>query len=344
LKKLGRICRWILFSLMLQTAVLAYLNYVYIPGRGAFTATAYDVQAGAIKNRSYGLPDGASGIKVSHDGLYAAFMSEGRLEIADVDRKKIIKKADSSGGSFSYYRWLPDRDMLIYTIKEPEGKSGCVRILTYDIGAELDRSYPDIKNLPEGSKVIDLQLSPLTNVVYVMIQTSDTRVRIYKFDIMDNLELIMKADLGIIIRETMYSDNLIYQPQGGKIVIRDGRTGRKSNIPVKEAALLLNVDERDFIYAASTDEAGRITQIYYGKAGQKADDWMSISPIKPTEPDDVFITPQGVVFQADRQNRTIRNLNDSSMIEYSGTLLTVTDNYAVSVDEGKLKLKVIKKF
>lgn len=341
MKGLKRVCRWILFSVLLQTAVLAYLNYVYIPGRGNFTVTAYDVQENPVKNRSYELPDGASGIKVSHDGLYAAFMVDGRLEIADVDRKKIIKKADPSGGSFSYYRWLPDRDMLIYTIKEPEGKSGCIRILTYDIGAELDRSYPDVKNLPEGSTVIDLQLSPLTNVVYFMVKTSDTRVRIYKFDIMDDLELIMKADLGIIIRETMYSDNLIYQPEGGKIIIRDGRTGEKSDIPVKEAALLLAVDDMDFIYAASTDEAGRVTQIHYGKIGQQ-EDWRSVRPIKPTYPDDVFIAPQGNIFQADRQNRTIRSLSDNRLMEYTGALLAVTDDYVVSVDEGKLKLKVIK--
>ena len=150
------------------------------------------------------------------------------MEIVDLDNKKVVKKLYRSGGSFSYFRWLPDRDMLIYTIKEPDGKSGCVRISTYDIVPELDRSYPDIINLPADSTVIDLQLSPLTNIVYPMIQTSDSRVRIYQFDIMDDLELIMKADLGMIIRETMYEDNLVYQPVDGKITVRNGRTGKKT--------------------------------------------------------------------------------------------------------------------
>ena len=101
--------------------------------------------------------------------------------------------------------------MLIYSIKEPEGITGRVRISTYDISAELDRSYPDIKNLPSGSEIIEIELSPLTNIVYPMIKTSSSRARIYKFDIMDNLSLIMKTDLSTIIKETMYSDRLIYQ-------------------------------------------------------------------------------------------------------------------------------------
>lgn len=343
MKKLKRIYGWILLSIMLQTAVLAYVNYVYLPGRGAFRATAYETQAVAVKNRSYKLPDDASGIKVSFNGLHIAYMLDGRLEIVDTDSKKVIKKLNPPGGTFSYYRWLPDREMLIYTIKEPEGKDGRVRISTYDIGPELDRSYPDIKNLPKDSAVIDLQLSPLTNIVYPMIQTSDTRVRIYQFDIMDDLELIMKADLGMIIRETMYDDNLIYQTVGGKIIVRNGRTGKKTGLPVKEAVLLLAVDDMDFIYAAATDEAGKVTAIHYGKLGQKAEEWTSAKPSRTAAVQDIFITPLGEVYTADRHGKTIRDLKDGSSVEYQGELLTVTDNYVVATDGNKLTLKVLRK-
>jgi len=342
LKTLKRVYGWILLSVLLQTAALAYINYIYLPGRGAFRATAYEAQTAALKNRSYNLPDGAREIRVSNDGLYAAYLVGNHLEIVDLDRRKTLKKLNRSGGTFSYFRWLPDRDMLIYTIKEPEGKSGCVRISTYDIGPELDRSYPDIINLPENSTVIDLQLSPLTNIVYPMIQTSDTRVRIYQFDIMDDLELIMKADLGMIIRETMYEDNLIYQPVGEKIVVRNGRTGKKTSLPVKEAGLLLAVDDADFIYAASTDDAGEITTIYFGKIGQKAQEWQSIRPARPLAAKDIIITPQGEVYAADRQRKTVQKLKDGSSAEYQGELLTVTDDYVVSVQENKLLLRVLK--
>ncbi len=341
MKKLKKLYGWILVSVLLQTAVLAYTNFAYIPGRGAFKATMYEMDAMTLKDRSYKLPEGAGEVKVSFDGLYAAYRLGDILVIVDMDSGRTIKKLSPSGGAFSYYKWLPDRDMLIYTIKEPEGKSERVRISTFDIVPELDRSYPDITNLPRGSMVIDLQLSPLTNIVYPMIQTSESRVRIYKFDIMDNLSLIMKADLGMIIGETMYSDYLIYQPVGDKIRIRNGPSSKTSNPAFKKPDLLLTVDDFDFIYAASTDEVGKLTEIHYGKIGHKTDEWQTIALGSATRAQDVFITPEGAVYLADRHAKTILDLKGSLRMTYSGDLLTVIDSYVVSIDEGKLVLMVL---
>lgn len=337
------IYNWILISVLLQTAVLAYVNYVYLPGRGAFRATAYNDEAPGVKNRSFKLPEGASGISVSFDGLYAAYRLGDSLEIADIDRKKTVKRLSPAGGEFTYFRWLPDREMLIYSIREPEGKDGRVRISTYDIGPELDRSYPDIKNLPENSAIVDIELSPLTNIVYPKIQTSDTRARIYKFDIMDNLRLIMKTDLDTVITETMYSDNLIYQPAGKKILVRNGKSGKTSNIPVKEANKLLAVDDRDYIYAAATDDDGMLTAVYYGKLGQKPDEWQWVSPGSPESAEDLFITPEGGIYIADGQDKTVRALKGSGTTKYQGELIAVTDSYAVSLDGNKLLFRVLEK-
>ncbi|MGE5614103.1 MAG: hypothetical protein ACM3XR_06815, partial [Bacillota bacterium] len=179
MKKLKMIIKWVLLSLLLQTAVLAYINFIYLPNRGKYTATAFEEGPASVKNRSYVLPEGAAGVSVSFDGLYAAYKKGDNVVIVDIDKKKSIRELDPAGGSITYYRWLPDREMLIYAVREPGGKKGCVRIATYDIGPELERSYPDIVNLPEGSEVVNIELSPLTNVVYPMIKTSKTRARIY---------------------------------------------------------------------------------------------------------------------------------------------------------------------
>jgi hypothetical protein len=342
MKKLKTLFKWILISIVLQTAVLAYLNYVYLPNRGHFRSTMYETELPAVKNRSVRLPEGASDISVSYDGLYAAYKMGRRLEIADIDKKKIIRKLEPSGGEFTYFRWLPDREMLIFAEKEPEGKSSSVRISTYDIVPELNRSYPDIEKLPEGSGVIDIELSPLTNIVYPMIQTSDTRARVYKFDIMDNLKLIFKTDLTTIIKETMYTDNLIYQPAGERIRIMNGRTGKVTYAPVKEADLLLAVDDNDIIYAAVTDDTGNVTAVWYGKAGSKSDAWEKASLSAPVLPDDIFITAGGEVFAADRSSGTIKCIKGGrDLLEYDGELLTVLDDYLVTLDGGKLVLRAL---
>lgn len=270
MKKIKMIYKWILISVILQTAFLSWLNFIYLPGRGQFRSTMYETELHTVRDRSYRLPEGASDISVSFDGLYAAFRLDEEIVVADLDSGEEIKRLGPDGGEFTYHRWLPDREMLIYAIKEPEGESGRVRISTYDVVPGLDRSYPDIKELPEGSGVIDIELSPMTNIVYPMIKTSNTRARVYRFDIMDNLSLIFKTDLTTVIKETMYTDNLVYQLAGERISIRNGHTGKTIYIPVKEANLLLDIDGSDVLYAGAADKSGGVTAIYYGRIGTES--------------------------------------------------------------------------
>ncbi|HOQ07072.1 MAG TPA: hypothetical protein PK127_06090 [Clostridiales bacterium] len=305
MKKIKTIYKWILISVILQTAFLSWLNYVYLPNRGHFKSTMYEMDFPAVKNRSYRLPEGADHISVSFDGLYAAYMLDGKLIVVDIDSGREIRRLDSAGGVITFNRWLPDREMLIYAIKEPEGKSGRVRISTYDVIPDLDRSYPDIKGLPGGSAVVGIELSPMTNIVYPKIQTSDTRARIYRFDIMDNLSLIFKTDLTTVIKETLYTDNLVYQPAGERTRVRNGQTGKTTYIPVKSAHLLLEIDGRDMIYAGITDKSGNVTEIRYGKAGSDAGDWESINLDMAVSADDIIITPDGSVYVVDRDTRTV---------------------------------------
>jgi hypothetical protein len=343
MKKLKMIYCWILISVMFQVVVLSYINFIYLPGRGTIKATMYEADTAAVKSHSLKLPDGAAGVTVSFDGFYAAYRIGKNLVIADMDTRKTIKTLDPAGGEFTCFKWLPDREMLIYSIKEPEGKSGQVRISTFDIGPELDRSYPVIKSLPANSEVMQIVLSPLTNIVYPMIKVGKTSAKIYKFDIMDNIKFIMSTSTSTDIFETMYSDSLVYQSPEGGIRIRSGKSGGTSRLPVKGATRLLATDDNDFIYAAASDKNGSITAIYSGKAGQKAAEWETLSLDKPVEAENIFVTAAGVIYYTDVGTKTIHALEGTGVTEYQGDLLTVLDDYAVTVDGNKLLLKILKK-
>ena len=85
MKKLKVIYKWILISVILQTAVLSWLNYIYLPNRGQFRTTMYEMEFRTVRDRSYKLPEGAVDISVSFDGLYASFVHDGKIVIADLD-------------------------------------------------------------------------------------------------------------------------------------------------------------------------------------------------------------------------------------------------------------------
>ena len=193
----------------------------------------YEMEFQSVRDRSIRLRK-AHTAYACLDGLCRLLATKHRGETPTAAKE--IKRLEPAGGEITYHRWLPDREMLIYAIKEPEAKSGHVRISTYDVIPDLVRSYPDIKELPAGSGVMDIELSPMTNIVYPKIKTSDTRARIYKFDIMDNLSLVFKTDHTTVIKETLYTDNLVYQPVGKRICVMNGQTGKFTYLPVRMPA------------------------------------------------------------------------------------------------------------
>lgn len=338
MKKGGRIIRWISISVIFQVALLAYINFIYLPNRGNITASAFNFAEDSIKDKSVRLPEGASNISVSFNGLFAAYKMGNKLEIFDIEAKKVLKALEVKGGEISYLRWLPDRDILIYSVKEPEGKQGQVQLLTYDLAAGVERNYPRLKGLPDQSEVVDIELSPLTNIVYFMVKTSDTRTKIYSYNIMDKLKLIMNANVKTIIKETAYEDNLIYSDTSGRIYIRDGKNGNKNKIAFEDKMTLLAVDDEDNIYAGALSDDGMVKSIYIGKTDTPEKEWKLMNLVEPAEIGDIFIPAGGGIYVVDRKAGKIVEAGGSHTLSYKGEILDVLDDYVASIDGRKLNL------
>ncbi len=343
MKIIKRLYKWILISVILQVLLLSYVNFIYLPNRGNVKATMYEAEAVSIKSRSMKIPQDAENITVSYNGLYAAYETGGDIIIANLDKRKEVKTLSKSAGDFSFFRWLPDRDMLIYAINEPDGKSGQVRISTYDIDQELERSYPNITELAKGSTVVDIELSPLTNVVYTMIKTGESKTKVYKFNIMDNLSYIMGAATDTILKETLYSDNLVYQKADGKITFRKGKSGKSSALSLKGSYVLMETDGEDRIYAGRLNDNKLVESIVFGKMDVKAASWETKKLDTPAAPSNVLITPAGGIFVNNPEEKNVTSVTDGEITTYEGELLDILDNYLIALDGKKLGVIALSK-
>lgn len=343
MKKLALIYRWIIVSVLLQVIALSYINFVYLPNRGAVKATMYEVGDDSVEDRSVLLPSGAENIIVSYNGLFAAYTIGGDIEIMDIQKRKSIKTLKPSDGELTYYRWLPDRDMLIYSTKTDSKGKGQVGVSTYEIDTMLDRSYPQIKGLAEGSTVLDIELSPLTNLVYVLIKTGESRTKLYKYNIMDDLSFIMNGGPAFAMKETAYTDTLFYQDGEKNVRMRNGKSGKSSTVLQNSHARLLAVDSEDRAYIGSLNGDGRITDLIFGKPEQSSKEWEKLTLKAPASPEDVFITPEGSVYMADRAGEKIVRPDGSAAGSFKGELLEVLDDYTVSISGGKLEMNIIEK-
>lgn len=342
MKKIRMLYRWVIISVMLQAIVLAYLNYIYLPHRSSVKATMFEQSGAACSNWSIKLPDDARHPGASYDGRYAAYFQDEKIIITDAVKKKEEGSISADKGELTYYTWLPDRNMLIYASSYQVKKSSTVVIETYDVLSGEKRSYPEITGLPSGSSAVDIELSPLTNIVYVKIKTSDERARIYRFNIMDNRKLIMKTELDTVIKETNYSDKLVFQSGNYKINVRDGNKSSIYTLKFKSKMALLGIDSEDKVYVAELNKGGRASNVYFGKADAvNVDTWEKISLKAETSPENLIVSRCGVVYMKLPGENQILALGVDREYKYTGEFVEITDDYILTKEKGKLKLSCI---
>lgn len=340
MKRVGRAYRWFLLSLILQVLLLCYLEFFYLNSSGSVKVTAYAPANEKPSNREIVLPQDASGIKVSNDGSYAAYLTEGNLEITDTKNNKNKKTLKREGWELTSFTWVPDRPMVAVAYVK-SGKTSSVVITTYEMSTGVERSYPELKGLSPGSRVTGIELSPLTNIVYFKLKTSETKAAIYRFNIMDNMKRLLSIAPEAKFLETIYSENLIYE-SGGAIKVRSGKTGKTYTVPVKSRCELIGLDSEDKVYIGVIGENGKIPSVHYGDMTASGVDLEKVDLKEPVDPGNLLVSPDGMILEKVDKDNALYDTGTGKKYGYSGEFVQLLDNYIVSKAGRRLKLAVVK--
>lgn len=330
IKLISRIAIWIAISIFIQVIVLAYLNFTYLPGRNKVNDVILKSQEETIKSKRIVIPRDADKIKVSYNGKYVAYLYKDKLKIMDVYNKKIIKTLSYHGREFSYYKWLHDRNMFIYSLEPLEESPGLIEIFTYDMDWDILRKYPDIEGLDKNSRIEEIALSPLTNIIYMKIKSS-TDAKIYKFDIMDNLSFIMNVEQSAVIKKAYYSDSLVIQDDSYKLHIWDGKEKHTLKTPIDDKVVLLALDERDNVFIGQVDSEGRVCKILAGELNPKEDiNWKEIKLDYFIKSSVIYITTEGRIYTVEDEKNTVYDVTENSIHSYKGDFIEILDRYIIS--------------
>ncbi len=348
MKMIFRIYKWILLSVFLQLLLLLFINNVYLNGRdGPVKVTSAEVTGGQEKPKKdtkVRISDKAEQISVSFDGLYLSYVVDNKLEIMDLKSKKVKKSiAIKDGETLTFYRWLPDRNMIMYAVKGTEGQTGWVQITTHDIDTDIETSYPQISKISKQSQVVDIEFSVLTRVSYVKVKTSDTQATVYKYNIMGNLSYVMAINSQTVLKEANYVDKLVYQNEKNKLFVRDGSKNVTWSFPFKNKMVLLGIDSEDNVYAGELNKDGKVAQIHYGKLSVEPDKaWQQISLKQPAAAEDLVVTPDQKIYMVEKATKKVYNVKSNDSIQFKGEYVEIISGYAASLDDGELKLTVLK--
>jgi hypothetical protein len=330
MKQCSRIYRWIAVSLFLQLVVLFYINNIFLGSREEIRITSLTAIGGLAAEKEADIPLGASGVQLSHSVEFAAYMVEQELDIISLSDGKKQKVPVGDGEKITLYRWLPDRNMLLCSAA-PAGKDGdWVRVFSYEADTRLVREYPAITGLPGGSVISEIEFSTLTNTVYAKVKLNSSKARVYKYDIMNNLDVCFETAPETPIRELNLEDLLVYET-GNRLYVYNGNTGTSKLLPVKGNLVLLGIDKQDRLYGGFLNSDGKVESIAAAPVGE----WSAgtVKPFKLTLsvlPEQIQVTPGGEVIWMDWSGKTLTELPAGEKTIYEGELVQLLESrYAV---------------
>jgi len=345
-KNIAKWYKWILLAIIFQFCVLFYINNIFL--NADITVNVMNTEAKTKPSTGdFKVPEAAQNISMSFNAKFGAYLRNGVLHIINVDTKNDKKVAGLGEDKITYFRWLPDRDMVIFSSDTKDGKKGAIQMSTYEADSETLRDYPEIAGLSSKSQVMDIELSPYTNVVYAKINTSDTKSKIVRFNVMSQYAHVMNLGAEAIIKECSFVNKLVYQNGGESVYIYDGINRTKNKIPIDSKNVrVLGIDLNDTLYIGILDSSGKITQIYHQKITDEklSENWTKVVLKQSTSVEDIVISGNGNIYSNIKDENKINNVMNDRKASYRGEFIEVLEGALVSKDGNKVYITSLKEY
>lgn len=350
MKALKRLMVWILISLTAQIAVLYYVDKHLFASENPRTVVSKKVvkeKKEKKKNVNIVVPKDVTHVAVSYDGGYLSYYKDDILKVVDVYTGEENNIEFEDNLKVSFYKWAPDRDRIILAIKKESNSKGKYVFYSYDAEKnkksllETKEGQATTISTSKNSYIEDIQLTPLTNMIYVKTALKGGRSRIYSINVMKRIEKVRTEAYFIgNIRIIPNDDRITYESADkGRVYI----TGTSDSISVDgvDKLYLLSVDGDDRIYVGELEadkvtEVAKVKNIYYGTAEQDTNEWKKNSLTEPVNKKDIFVSSTGKIYINDNLRGTVTELSSNKETVYKGIFLEMYDEGIASISDGKL--------
>lgn len=179
---------------------------------------------------------GAEEMRLSYNNKYLSYLKGERLAVIDLSRNELVFKSEPPDHSSKLigYKWLPDRNSLLYLINKNQEGSYSTVLYSLDLDSYLpDAEYSLQINRNFGffmGKIYNLEISTYTNNLYILYDDENHKKRLLKLDIMKNinwLDLPGETIFNISVSNKFGTLYLTTMSASGKAVISAQGTKRK---------------------------------------------------------------------------------------------------------------------
>jgi hypothetical protein len=283
------------------------------------------------------LPQDAQNVSYSSDGDYISYMENGSIQVVDLDSGEENTVAASVNMSISYYKWVGDRDRLILAEKADSNRYfklyyyDVINNNTVEIANGLTQSNIMIDANGKSDAVTDIQMSTLTNLIYIKMTNSNQISHFYEINIMAQGDSIYLPYYHVgAINLLNDDDKLLYENLDNNKIYLYGRS-TAFTIDNKKYFKILGSDDNDVIYLAEYDASSNQTSnIYYGNDTQG---WIMSSFNKPTNINDIFISESGQIYIDDSADSVLYNILTNSQTRYVGKFIGIYSGGIISQND-----------
>jgi hypothetical protein len=346
MRNVKRIASWILVSLVLQSAVLFYLDKNYFVTETEFETKKIETPTAKQQKEEIivKVPEEAKHVSVSYDGKFLSYDDNGMIKVTNTVTGLTNDVAFEKEEKVSFYKWLPDTNLMIIAQKKTVGKEDILTFSNYDApknkkkeistdnrGKSISITLPD-----NQSEVENIELSPLTNMIYVKINHKGNRNTIYSMNVMAQIE---KLKLN-----TFFAGNILTFPHEARMAYEDKTynriyvTGVNKPISINGVSKpgLIATDDENRLYIGQLDSSDKVEKVYYGMVKDAVDKWKSVDFKKPVDKRDLFVSSDGSIYINNNLKGVVTNMHTGKETAYTGKFLKMFNGGIAAVSDGKL--------
>ena len=343
MKGFKKLIVWALIPITLELVGFTYFNNFYLNNETSFNTKKVDLVSIKPTKINVNISDSAKNIAVSYNGNYISYFENGVINVVDTTNNNKKEINSDSSSTFSKYIWLPDRDIMLIAEK-CVGNNGAsyIKFQSYNakknektILSDQNNKQINIHLNDSRSDVQDITLSTATNVTYVQVGLKGTKSKIYRINVMAQIESIQYVNCTLgNIAATNNEDKLVYEDSTYN---RIRVAGMKDVIATGENAThyLLGTDNQDSIYIGN-GENNKVNKIFVVSLNKPRSQWKTIVLKQSADKNNIYITRAGKIYINDLSTNSVLNLETGKETNYKGIFVKLYDLGVISKDGGKL--------
>lgn len=344
MKGLKRILIWSLIPITFEILGLLFVDKFYFNDETKFNIKTVDVSSKRGPNKiSTKIPEGVKNAKISHKGNYISYYDGEEIKIIDTSNNKTKSIKAEGDAKISSYAWCLDIDRILIAEKINEGNSSYLKFASYN--AKRDEKYPlkneeknkELKILLPDSKyeVQDISFAGATNVTYVKAGREGARSRIYRINVMNDMELVNYSNgkLGNIAAFSK-EDKLVYEDRTNN---RIRVAGMRDPIATGENAThyLLGTDKEDDIYIGNGED-NKVKKIFVANLKKNRNNWKIYTLPDYVSKNNIHIAREGKIYVDNPSKNSVLEVSSGKEIKYDGEFKEIYDYGLISKKGSKI--------